>query len=42
MKRTLTHEIDRAVSPFIPAVADGWPRVRSHLKSLLATGQTGW
>jgi uncharacterized protein YndB with AHSA1/START domain len=42
VKLTLTHEIDRPDSPFIMAVADGWPRILSNLKSLLETGQIGW
>ena len=39
VKLTITHEIDRPESRFITAVADGWPRLLSNLKSLLETGQ---
>jgi uncharacterized protein YndB with AHSA1/START domain len=39
VKLTITHEIDRAESKFIPAVSNGWPRIISNLKSLLETGE---
>ncbi len=38
VKLTVTHEIDRPEAQFIAAVAEGWPRVLSNLKSLLETG----
>ncbi len=38
VKLTITHEIDRADSPFIAAVSAGWPRILSNLKSLIETG----
>jgi uncharacterized protein YndB with AHSA1/START domain len=38
LKLTLTHAMERPDSKFIEAVADGWPRVISNLKSLLETG----
>ena len=37
-KLTVTHAIDKPVSPFIEAVANGWPKTLSNLKSLLETG----
>ena len=37
-KLTVTHAIDRKPSPFIDAVAFGWPKTLSNLKSLLETG----
>lgn len=37
-KLTVTHTIDRAGAKFIEAVAGGWPKVLSSLKSLLETG----
>jgi len=40
VKLTVTHEIDRPGSKFITAVAGGWPKVLSNLKSLLETGDT--
>src|SRR5262249_38664800 len=39
VKLTITHEIERPSSKFIPAVSGGWPRIVSNLKSLLETGQ---
>ena len=39
VKLTITHAIDRAASKFIEAVAGGWPRILSNLKSLLETGE---
>ena len=38
-KLTLTHSMERPDSPFIGAVAEGWPLVISNLKSLLETGE---
>jgi uncharacterized protein YndB with AHSA1/START domain len=38
VKLTITHEIDRDESKFIPAVSGGWPKVLSNLKSLIETG----
>lgn len=38
VKLTITHTIDRESSKFIGAVAGGWPRIISNLKSLLETG----
>ena len=38
-KLTVTHTIDRAGAKFIDAVAGGWPKVLSSLKSLLETGE---
>jgi uncharacterized protein YndB with AHSA1/START domain len=38
VKLTVTHEIDRDNSKFIGAVANGWPKILSSLKSLLETG----
>ena len=37
-KLTVTHAIDKKQSQFIDAVALGWPKVLSNLKSLLETG----
>ncbi len=39
VKLTITHTMDRAGSKFIEAVAGGWPRILSNLKSLLETGE---
>jgi uncharacterized protein YndB with AHSA1/START domain len=39
VKLTITHTMDRAESKLIGAVAGGWPRILSNLKSLLETGQ---
>jgi uncharacterized protein YndB with AHSA1/START domain len=39
VKLTITHAIDRPESKLITAVAGGWPRIVSNLKSLLETGQ---
>lgn len=39
VKLTVTHTMDRAESKLIGAVAGGWPRILSNLKSLLETGQ---
>jgi uncharacterized protein YndB with AHSA1/START domain len=38
VKLSITHEIDREGSKFIEAVAGGWPKILSNLKSLLETG----
>ena len=38
VKLSITHTIDRDSSKFIEAVAGGWPKVISNLKSLLETG----
>src|SRR5580698_6418384 len=38
VKLTVRHSIDASPSKFIEAVADGWPKVLSNLKSLLETG----
>ena len=39
VKLTITHVMDRAQSKFIDAVAGGWPKILSNLKSLLETGE---
>lgn len=39
-KLTVTHTIEREESKFIGAVAGGWPKILSNLKSLLETGAT--
>jgi uncharacterized protein YndB with AHSA1/START domain len=39
VKLSITHTIERADSPFIGAVSNGWPRILSNLKSLLETGE---
>lgn len=39
VRLTITHTIERADSNFIRAVAGGWPKILSNLKSLLETGQ---
>lgn len=39
VKLTITHTIDRSGSKLIEAVAGGWPRILSSLKSLLETGE---
>jgi uncharacterized protein YndB with AHSA1/START domain len=39
VKLTVTHLMDRPKSKLIEAVADGWPRILSNLKSLLETGR---
>jgi uncharacterized protein YndB with AHSA1/START domain len=39
VKLSITHTMDRADSPFIGAVAGGWPRILSNLKSLIETGE---
>ena len=39
VRLTITHTIERADSNFIRAVAGGWPKIVSNLKSLLETGQ---
>ncbi len=39
VKLTITHEIDKPNSKLINAVADGWPKILSNLKSLLETGK---
>jgi uncharacterized protein YndB with AHSA1/START domain len=38
VRLTITHTIERAESKFILAVAGGWPKILSNLKSLLETG----
>lgn len=38
VKLSITHTIEREPSKFITAVAGGWPKVISNLKSLLETG----
>lgn len=38
VKLSITHTIERDPSQFIAAVAGGWPKVISNLKSLLETG----
>jgi uncharacterized protein YndB with AHSA1/START domain len=39
VKLTITHSSPRKDSQLIVAVADGWPKILSNLKSLLETGQ---
>ena len=39
VKLTITHVMDCAESKLIAAVANGWPRILSNLKSLLETGE---
>ena len=38
VKLSITHTIEREPSKFLEAVAGGWPKVISNLKSLLETG----
>ena len=38
VKLSITHTIEREPSKFIEAVAGGWPKVISNLKSLIETG----
>jgi uncharacterized protein YndB with AHSA1/START domain len=38
VKLSITHSIERDPSKFIVAVAGGWPKILSNLKSLLETG----
>jgi uncharacterized protein YndB with AHSA1/START domain len=38
MKLTITHSIDKNGAKFVEAVAGGWPKILSSLKSLLETG----
>jgi hypothetical protein len=38
VKLTVTHTMERDGSKLIEAVAGGWPRILSNLKSLLETG----
>ena len=38
VKLSITHTIEREPSQFIAAVAGGWPKILSNLKSLLETG----
>ncbi len=38
VKLTITHEIERPEAKLITAVAGGWPKILSNLKSLLETG----
>src|SRR5215475_11341323 len=40
VKLAITHTIEREASKMIEAVAGGWPKVISNLKSLLETGST--
>ena len=40
VKLSITHSIERDPSKFIEAVAGGWPKIMSNLKSLLETGST--
>ncbi len=40
IKLSITHTIERDRSKLIEAVAGGWPKVLSNLKSLLETGST--
>jgi uncharacterized protein YndB with AHSA1/START domain len=40
VKLTITHAMERPESKFIGAVAGGWPRILSNLKSLLETGES--
>ncbi|MBV9755943.1 MAG: SRPBCC family protein [Alphaproteobacteria bacterium] len=40
VKLSITHTIERDPSKLIEAVAGGWPKVVSNLKSLLETGST--
>jgi uncharacterized protein YndB with AHSA1/START domain len=39
VKLTITHTINKENANFIEAVAGGWPKVLSNLKSLLETGE---
>ena len=39
VKLSITHVMDHADSKFIQAVAGGWPRILSNLKSLQETGE---
>ena len=39
VKLTITHSMERPDSELIRAVAGGWPKVLSNLKSLLETGE---
>jgi uncharacterized protein YndB with AHSA1/START domain len=39
VKLTITHSIERADSKIVEAVAGGWPKILSNLKSLLETGE---
>jgi uncharacterized protein YndB with AHSA1/START domain len=39
VRLTITHTIDKEGAKFIEAVAGGWPRILSSLKSMLETGQ---
>ena len=38
VKLSITHTIEREGSKFMEAVAGGWPKVVSNLKSMLETG----
>ena len=40
VKLSITHTIERDPSTLIAAVAGGWPKIISNLKSLLETGST--
>lgn len=40
VKLTISHEMKRARSKLIEAVAEGWPPILSSLKSLLETGES--
>ena len=39
VRLSIAHTIERADSQFIQAVAGGWPKILSNLKSLLETGR---
>jgi uncharacterized protein YndB with AHSA1/START domain len=39
VRLTITHTIDKEGAKLIEAVAGGWPRILSSLKSMLETGQ---
>ena len=40
VKLSITHSIEREPSKLIEAVAGGWPKIISNLKSLMETGST--
>jgi uncharacterized protein YndB with AHSA1/START domain len=42
VKLTIRHELEGEGSRFIEAVAGGWPKVMSNLKSLLETGDVAF
>lgn len=39
VRLSITHSIERDPSKFIEAVAGGWPKILSNLKSLIETGE---